>query len=228
MLNSVRFGIRVKFVVRFLFAALFTLQLFSFTHHANAQVTATAPVAELPQYDNRWDLYGGFQYSHFNPSPARSFPANNLLGWNGTATAYFRPIWGISGSLRGLYGNIDVPTNQYGITSPRMAETLFLFGPTFRFRRRENSAVGAHILIGGTYGNFDKDFPSGIEPQQVGVYNDKLAFAAAVGASYDYNLSPRLSVRAIGDWQPTHYGYTWQNEFAGSVGIVYKMGSLHK
>jgi|SRR5271170_174384 len=228
MLNSVRFGIRVKFVVRFLFAALFALQLFPFTTNANAQVTATAPVAELPHYTNRWDLYGGVQYSHFNPSAGRNFPANNLLGFNGTATVYFRPIWGIEGSIRGLYGTIDAPPNQYGVTSPRMSETLFLFGPTFRLLRREKYAAGVHTLIGAAYGNFDKDFPSGISPNLIGVYNTKLAFGAAFGGWYDYNLSPRLAVRLIADWQPTHYGYTVQNEFAASGGIVYKMGSLHK
>jgi hypothetical protein len=218
----------VKSVVRSLFVALFAAPLFLSIVHAHAQVTATAPVGELPHYSNRWDLYGGVQYSHFNPSAARSFPANNLLGWNGTATVYFRPVWGIEGGIRGLYGTIDAPPNQYGITSPKMSEYLWLFGPTFRLLRRENYAAGFHTLIGAAYGSFDKDFPPGISPNQIGVYNNKLAFGAAFGAFGDYNLSPRLAVRVIGDWQPTHYGYTWQNEFAGSVGIVYKMGSLQK
>ena len=228
MLNSVRFGIRVRSAVRSLLVAIFAAPLFLSMVHAHAQVTATAPVTELTSYTNRWDLYGGVQYSHFNPSAARSFPANNLFGWNGTATVNFRPVWGIEGSVRGLYGTMDVPVNQYGITSPRMSEYLWLFGPTFRIYRRENYAAGFHTLIGAAYGSFDKDFPPGVTPNQIGAYNNKLAFGAAVGAFGDYNLSPRLAVRLIADWQPTHYGYTWQNEFAGSVGIVYKIGALHK
>jgi hypothetical protein len=228
MLNSVRFGIRVRSAVRSLLVAVFAAPLFLSVVHAHAQVTATAPVSELTSYTNRWDFYGGVQYSHFNPSAARSFPANNLFGWNGTATVNFRPVWGIEGSVRGLYGNMDAPVNQYGITNPRMSEYLWLFGPTFRIYRRENYAAGFHTLIGAAYGSFDKDFPPGITPNQIGAYNNKLAFGAAVGAFGDYNLSPRLAVRLIADWQPTHYGYTWQNEFAGSVGIVYKIGALHK
>ena len=228
MLNSVRFGIRVRSAGRSLLVAIFAAPLFLSMVHAHAQVTATAPVTELTSYTNRWDFYGGVQYSHFNPSAARSFPANNLFGWNGTATVNFRPVWGIEGSVRGLYGNMDVPVNQYGITSPRMSEYLWLFGPTFRIYRRENYAAGFHTLIGAAYGSFDKDFPPGVTPNQIGAYNNKLAFGAAVGAFGDYNLSPRLAVRLIADWQPTHYGYTWQNEFAGSVGIVYKIGALHK
>jgi hypothetical protein len=221
----------VKFASRLLLAALLATPLFLPLFHAHAQVIATAPAGELPQYNNRWDFYGGFQYSHFNPSPAKVFPANNLFGWNGTVTAYFRPAWGIEGSFRGLYGTIDVPVNQFGITNPKMSEYLFLFGPTFRLLRRENHAAGIHVLIGGANGTFDKDLPPGISPNQIGVYNNKLAFASAVGVWADYNLakvSPRLAVRFIADWQPTHYGYTTQNEFAGSVGVVYKFGALHK
>ena len=228
MLNSVRFGIRVRSAVRSLLVAIFAAPLFLSIVHAHAQVTATAPVGELTSYTNRWDFYGGVQYSHFNPSAARSFPANNLFGWNGTATVNFRPVWGIEGSVRGLYGTMDVPVNQYGISSPKMSEYLWLFGPTFRIYRRETYAAGFHTLIGAAYGSFDKDFPPGVSPNQIGAYNNKLAFGAAVGGFGDYNLSPRLAVRLIADWQPTHYGYTWQNEFAGSVGIVYKIGALHK
>jgi hypothetical protein len=220
--------IRVNAVLRSFYAALFAIPLFLTIARADAQVTATAPTAELTQYSNRWDIFGGVQYSHFNPSAGKNFPANNLLGWNGSGTAYFRPVWGLEGSLRGLYGTIDAPANQYGIVNPKMSETLFLVGPTFRLLRRENYAAGLHILIGGTYGNFDKDFPAGISPNQIGVYNNKLAFASASGVWADYNISPRLAVRVIADWQPTHYGYTFQNEFAGAVGVVYKMGSLHK
>jgi hypothetical protein len=109
-----------------------------------------------------------------------------------------------------------------------MSENLFLFGPNFRLRRREKYVFGVHGLIGAAYGSFDKDFPPGITPNAIGVYNNKLAFGAALGIFYDYNLSPRLSVRVIADYQPTHYGFTTQREFAGSGGIVYKFGSLHK
>ncbi len=218
----------MKAVVRLWCAAFFAVPFIFPMVHAGAQVTAQAPVSELPQYTNRWDIYGGVQYSHFNPSAARNFPANNLLGWTASGVVYFRPLWGIEASYRGLHGTIDAPANQYGITNPAMSENLFLFGPTFRLRRRERYAFGVHGLIGAAYGSFDKDFPSGISPDQIGVYNNKLAFGAAVGIWYDYNLSPRLSVRGIADYQPTHYGFTSQREFAASGGIVYKLGSLHK
>jgi hypothetical protein len=197
-------------------------------YHLQAQVTATAPETETPQYANRWDFYGGAQYSHFNPSPGSGIHAINLLGWNGSATAWFRPSFGLEASVRGLSGNLSIPPNNYNVpANPAMAEHLFLFGPDTRLVRRSRYALGMHALIGAAYGTFDSGFPHGVTPQMLGIYNNKLAFGMAIGGTADYNLSPRLAVRLISDWQPTKYGFPWQNEFAGSVGIVYKVGSLH-
>lgn len=219
----------MKVVVRAMCAVLFVSSFFVPSARAHAQVTATAPVTELPQYNNRWEVYGGAQYAHFNPSPGRSVAATNLLGWNGTATVYLHPAWGIEASARGLNGSMSVQANPYNVpASPTMSEYLFLFGPTFRMLRRDNYAAGMHVLVGAAYGSFDKDFPSGVQPDLVGIYNNKLALGAAVGGWADRNISSRLAVRFIADYQPTRYGFTMQSEFAGSVGIVYKFGALKK
>ena len=195
-------------------------------HRLHAQVTATAPETEAPQYANRWDFYGGAEYSHFNPSPGSGIHAINLLGWNGSATAWFRPSFGIEASARGLYGNLVVPANNLNVpANPPMSEHLFLFGPDTRLVRRARYALGMHALIGAAYGVFDTGFPPPATPQALGFYNNKLAFGMAVGGSADYNLTTRYGIRLITDWQPTKYGFPWQNEFAGSVGIFYKIGT---
>jgi len=191
----------------------------------HAQVVATAPEGEAPQNVQRWDFYGGAEYSHFNPSPGRGVQAINLLGWNGTATVWVGSVVGFEGSARGLYGTLVVPTNNEGIpANPQMSEHLFLFGPNFRILRHNHYTVGMHSLIGAAYGQFSQGFPHGTMPQDVGIYNDKLAMGFGIGPWVDYNLGHQFSVRLISDWQPTHYGFTWQSEFAGSVGIVYKFG----
>ncbi len=197
---------------------------------AHAQVVATAPVVNLPSYSERVDLFGGAMYGHFNPGvgSGSQVSANNLAGWNGSATVWFRPPFGLVFSLRGLYGNMNLTNAQLGLNYPKMSEHLFFVGPDLRFVRRPSYAAGFHVLIGGTYGNFDKSFPSGIQPSQVRIYKDKLAYAMAIGSSIDYNLSPKWALRAIPDWQPTHFGYSWQNEFAGSFGVVYKLGSVRR
>ncbi|HYK35721.1 hypothetical protein [Alloacidobacterium sp.] len=213
--------IRPSYAVLALFAFIFasaTLQ---------AQVQATAPVTTLPQYQQRWDFYGGYSYSHFNPGQGRGVQAINLNGWNGDATAWFKQLFGLEFSARGYYGTIIVPPNAYSITKSNMSEYLFLVGPNFRLLRRENYAAGLHGLIGAANGFFDQGFKnSGIQPNQVGIYNNKLAFGAAVGGWADYNLNPKWAVRVTADWQPTHYGFSTQNEFSGTAGVVYKFGYL--
>jgi hypothetical protein len=213
--------------IRPIFAAFAFFSLFSTPILLRAQVQATAPITVLPQYQQRWDIYGGFSYSHFNPGAGRGVSAINLKGWNGDATAWFRQLFGLEFSARGYYGTIDVPLNAYNITTSDMSEHLFMVGPNFRLFRRESYTAGFHGLIGAADGVFDNGFKnSGIQPNQVGIYNNKVAFGAAIGAWGDYNLNPKWSVRATADWQPTHYGFSTQNEFAGTIGIVYKVGSL--
>lgn len=203
-----------------------SVSLFAFTS-LHAQVQASAPVTVLPGYDQQWDLYGAYAASHFNPGTGRGVPAIWLHGWRGDATAWFRQLFGLEFSARGYYGTITVPANAFNVTSSNMSQHIFLVGPNFRVIRRQNYTVGGHVLLGAADGSFDQGFKnSGVQPSQVGIYNNKVAFGMAVGAWYDYNLTPRWSVRATTEWQPTHYGFTTQNEFAGSVGIVYKAGRM--
>jgi len=217
---------RVKAVMFRLLALAALGACFAPHAHLRAQVVATAPETENPQYAERWDFFGGAQYSHFNPSPGRGVEAINLLGWQGDATAWMRDHFGLEGTARGLYGTLVVPPNTEKIpANPQMSEHLFLFGPNFRMLRGKNLTFGMHGLIGAAYGAFDTGFPAGTRPQDVGIFNNKLALGLVTGAWADYNLGPRLSVRIVTDFQPTHYGFTWQKEFAGSAGIVYKFGS---
>jgi hypothetical protein len=197
-----------------------------------AQITATAPQTTPSEYSQRIDVSGGFQYMHFNPSPAHNLEAVNLFGGEGSATLWLRPAWGIEASEREASGHEVIPPTQVnGVqipTTPPMSEYLFLFGPSFRLYRRPKITLGMHTLLGAAYGSFSSGFPSGVQPQQVGIYNDKLTMGLAIGGFADYNLNSRFSVRLTADWQPTHYGFQWQNESADSVGIVYKLGSLHR
>ena len=214
--------------IRSVYAALALFTIFAVSPVLHAQVQATAPVTNLPQYQQRWDLYGGFSYSHFNPGAGSGVQAINLTGWNGDATAWFKQVFGLEFSARGYYGTINIPANAYNVTKSDMSEHLFLMGPNFRFVRKENYAAGFHVLIGAADGSFDQGFKnSGVQPNQVGIYNNKVAFGAAVGAWGDYNLNEKWAVRLTADWQPTHYGFATQNEFAGTAGVVYKFGSLH-
>lgn len=197
-----------------------------------AQITATAPQAASNAYSERIDLSGGFQYAHFNPSPGKKVEAINLFGGEGSATFWMRSRWGIEASVREASGTMNIPlTAINGVQLPThapMSEYLFLFGPDFRLYSTPRIGLGMHFLVGAAYGSFSSGFPSGIQPQSVGIYNDKLAMGLGIGGTADYNLSQRWAVRLDADWQPTHYGFGWQDESADSVGLVYKFGSLHR
>ena len=192
-----------------------------------AQITATAPATTGSDNLQRFDIYGGAAYSHFNPGYAHQVRATNLIGWDGSATGWFAKNYGFEATARGVYGNYTVPSNSFGITGTSdMSEHLFLFGPTFRMLETPKYTAGMHVLIGGAYGSFDKAFSgTGVQPFSVGVYNNQLAFAGVIGGWADYNVRSRFAVRFKADYQPTRYGGTTQNEFAGTVGIVYKVGS---
>jgi hypothetical protein len=192
-----------------------------------AQVTATAPAASGSEAVQRFDFYGGAAYAHFNPGYAHQVAATNLIGAQGSATAWFTHAFGAEATWRGVYGNYPIPANLYGVTGKsNIAENLFLFGPSARLYSSDKYTAGVHLLIGGTYGSFDSGFKgSGIQPFSVGVYNNELTFAAAFGGWADYNLGPKYAVRFIADYQPTFFGNTHQNEFGGSLGFVYKFGT---
>ena len=203
----------------FAVAALFSPQL-------HAQVTATAPAVSGPSDTERLDVLGGAAYSHFNPGFAHQVRATNLIGWQGSITGWFSNLLGVEGTVRGLYGSYDLPINGYNLpASSNASEYLFLFGPSFRLWQTEKYTAGAHVLVGGAQGNFDQVFQgTGIQPRQIGLYNNQLATAFAIGGWADYKVAPRFAVRFTADYQPTRYSGIGQSEFFGAVGVVYKFG----
>ncbi len=195
-----------------------------------AQITATAPASTGPDDLQRFDIEGGADYSHFNPGYAHQVRATNLLGWDGAVSYWFSHSYGFEATARGVYGSYTIPVNNYGITgSSNMSEHLFLFGPTFRMFETQKYTAGMHFQVGGAYGSFDQGFASsGVQPTDLGLYNNQLAFAATIGGWADYAILPKFAIRFKADYQPTLYGNTTQNEFNGAVGIVYKLGSRSK
>jgi len=190
----------------------------------HAQVTATAHSPVNPAYARHWDVFVGAQYSHFNPARGSNVHAINMEGWNATLTDWVKPNFGLEISNRNVYGTIIPPLNPYGIKNYPAWQDLFLFGIAARFFHTPKYDFGMHFDLGGTYGSFDHNYPSYVQPIDLGLYNTQLAFATAIGAFSDYSINSRWAVRLYTDWQPTFYGKTHQDEFAGALGIVYKFG----
>lgn len=181
-------------------------------------------MSDAADYQNRYDVFVGFDYAHFNG--IGHVHSTGLYGWNAQTTAWIKPVFGLAASARGQYGNYPVTPNVIGVTNPPISQYQFLFGPDFRIFRTPRHTLGFHVQLGGIYGKFDSGL-KGAPPNSLGLYTNQLAFASASGGSFDFNLSPKLSVRIITDYAPTRFGNGSQHEFQGSLGVVYKLGSLH-
>jgi hypothetical protein len=185
---------------------------------SNAPSSALAGV----KYDYKWEMYGGFAYSHFNAGP-NLLQGANLGGFDIQAARFLRPKWAVAGNVRGYYGTSGVVPNPYGIRGPFVAEYMFLAGPEYRGPSNEHGSITLHALVGGAYGIFEKDL-SGVPPNALGLFNNQFAFGSAFGGSIDLNRSPRLVFRISPDATFTDFGGAGlKDQFAISVGLLYRL-----
>lgn len=203
---------------------------------AHAQVVSPPPDQPLPppaplagvQYNYRWEIYGGMGYSHFDAGP-NTFQGANLGGYDARAIWELNQRWGIGFNGRGYFGTSGVgATTDVPIHGPFVAEYMFLGGPEVRLLRNKHAAVMLHGFFGGAYGDFQHDL-GGTPPQEVGLFANQFAPAAALGGSIDLNRSPRLVFRIAPDATLTDFGGNgYTEQFAISVGVVYRMGHKFK
>jgi outer membrane autotransporter protein len=96
---------------------------------------------------------------------------------------------------------------------------LYLFGPQVTWHPYEHAKVFGHVLVGGVHDRNEVSFPDG------SMRSSADAFAMAVGAGVDFQVTRRLSVGPSFDYVPTHFtsptGDNWQNNWR--VGVVGKI-----
>ncbi len=205
---------------------------------AGAQAGPPAPtVQEAPQlqnealagvkYNNKYEIYGAPAFSHFNGGPSL-IGGTNLGGFDVQGTRWFTPRLGATVNLRGYYGTQAVIPNASGIHGPFIFEHQALGGVSFRGPKREHAALNFHALVGGSYGVFNSALNPGETPQQFGMFPNGFALATALGGSLDLNRSPKLALRISPDFLLTNFGGGTQNEFAISVGILYRFSKVLK
>jgi hypothetical protein len=192
---------------------------------ASTPNTPTTPAGALSgvRYDYRWEIYGGVAYSHFNAGP-NLLQGANLGGFDVQAARFLRPRWAIAANVRGYYGTSGVAPNPYGIQGPFVSEHMFLAGPEWRGPSNEHASLTLHALVGGAYGDFQRDIGT-VPPAALGLFSNKFTFGSAFGGSLDLNRSPRLVFRISPDATLTTFGSGGlQDQFAISVGLVYRLG----
>lgn len=206
---------------------------------ASSLCTAGTALAQAPQYhppvvaandtlsgvdyNYRYELYGGFSYTHFNAGP-NLLQGANLGGFSLDGARFFTHKWAAAASARGYYGTTGVVPNDAHVQGPFVSQYMFMGGPEYRLASNPHASVTLHALVGGAYGRFDSD----IAPEttaQLGLFSNQLAFGGAFGGAIDLNRSPRLAFRIQPEGTLTNYGSAGLHEqVAISVGLVYRLG----
>lgn len=188
---------------------------------AQAPTVPTQPeAAPVAKYDNRWEVYGGMAYAHIHAGP-NLVQGAHIGGFDAQGTRWLTPRIGAMANVRGYYGTSGVLPNRYNIEGPFVSEHFGLVGPTFLGPHNDHGAFSAHALFGGAYGYFTRGL-SGHTPAELGFFDDQFAFGSAIGGNIDLNRSPKLAMRISPDWLMTRYGGKMENNFAISVGVLYR------
>lgn len=175
------------------------------------------------------EVFGGYSYLRSSGSNGNSFN-----GWEGQATAFLSPHFGVTGDVSGNYRSTSLSAFGTDLTGSANQHLYnFLFGPTVR-APFGNHAVFAHALFGASRSSLN----AGVSIPIVGGFstgvNSATAFGMALGGGFDLGLSPHFAIRpAQVDYLYTRFNSVdalagglststsgHQNNFRYSAGIV--------
>lgn len=187
------------------------------------------------RYDNRYDLSLGLAYDHMKAGPDLLQGAN-LGGLDLSGSYWLTKHFGAQGSFRGYVGTsgaapntfLDPSGHQDSIQGPFVAQYFFVGGPEFLGPHNKHGDLIPHVLVGGVYGQFQKDL-RGQPTSLVGFYYNQISPAVIMGGHIDLNRSAHWVLRMTPDAILTDYAVNWgkkNRQFdvnaAFSVGIEYK------
>ncbi|MGB6742393.1 MAG: hypothetical protein WBE38_01965 [Terracidiphilus sp.] len=200
---------------------------------ANGAYISVDPLASV-RYDNRWDVSLSTAYQHVKAGP-NVLQGANLGGLDLSGSFWLTKRWGIEGSGRGFAGTSGVgQPNALNIKGPFISEYFFTGGPEWLGPHNKHGALIAHVLVGGVYGDFDKDL-LGQGASYVAFYNNQIAPAVIMGGHFDLNRSGHWVFRITPDAVMTHYGTNYGAKVsqldinaAVSVGLEYKFTKIKR
>jgi len=191
--------------------------------NANRKARIARQIADT--YTHRWEVAGGGGWLRFRSG---EFTQKNseITFWLNT-TYYFNRNLGLTGELRGAYGNAKIQNyNPYQtlVGRPQISEYPFLVGPTYRVLLHQKTALSVFALGGTAIGKFDGD-SKGHTAADLGLWpstNARPAFS--LGGSLDLNMYPNLAFRITPSYTATTFGGTVQNNAGFEMGLVYRFG----
>ncbi len=193
---------------------------------AGAILIATMTFAQ----DNpKAEVFGGYSYLRSGGSSGNSFN-----GWEGQATTFLTPHFGVTGDVSGSYRTTSLDVFGTGLTGSANQHVYnFLFGPTVRAPFGK-SAVFGHALFGASRASLN----AGVGIPIIGGFstgvNSATGFGMALGGGIDIGLSQHFAIRpAQVDYVYTRFNSVdalaaglststnnHQNNFRYSAGIV--------
>jgi hypothetical protein len=194
-------------------------------HETNASRQARIAKQIEETYTHRWEVGGGGGWLRFR-SGEYTQKNSEITFWTNT-TYYLNEKLGITGEIRGAYGNAKVlQGNPYAslVGNPQISEYPFLAGPTYRFYLHQKIAISGFALGGVAIGKFDGD-SKGIPAQTLGFWPSTSARPAlSLGGNLDLNMFPNLAFRIAPSYLGTTYGGSYQNNVGFEMGLVYRFG----
>lgn len=195
------------------------------TRETNANRRARIERTIHETYTHRWEVAGGGGFLRFRSG--ESTQKNSEIGFWMNGTYYLNEKLGVTGEVRGYYGNAKIPNYnpfQALVGNPQISEYPFLVGPTYRFRLRQRTAISAFAMGGTAIGKFDSA-SKGIPASQLGFWPSTSARPAfSAGANVDLNLYPNLAFRIAPTYLGTTFGGNLQNNLGFNMGLVYRFG----
>jgi hypothetical protein len=177
-------------------------------------------------YTHRWEIGGGGGYLRFRSGEALQKNSEITFWMNGTY--FLNQKLGITGEVRGAYGNAKIGNTPFNIPNPQISEYPFMAGPTYRFYTKEKYAVSAFALGGTAIGKFDSGTKA-ISTNNLGLWpstNARPVFS--VGGNLDLNLYPNIAFRIAPSYLGTTFGGSLQNNVGFEMGVIYRFGQQKK
>jgi hypothetical protein len=196
---------------------------FSRRRETNANRRARIERTMQDTYSHQWEVGGGGGYLRFRSGEL--LQKNNEVTFWMSGTRFMTQKFGITGDVRGAYGNAKVGNTIFNIQNPQISQYTFMAGPLYRFYTREKTAASVFATAGAGIGKFDSGTKS-IPAEQLGLWPSETRAVFSVGVNLDYNFYPNLAVRIT----PTYLGSTWggtiQNNIGVNMGVVYRFGRI--
>lgn len=153
----------------------------------------------------RFELGLGYCYMH-----AADEPVKNLHGFTLSGLYPVNSWLAATGEFSGLYGS-ETRMFAGGDLKNSLGRYLYLFGPQVTLLPTGPVRVFGRVLAGGVHDGNEVSFRGGSTRYSAN------AFALALGASAEMQVTPRISVGASFDYVPTHFtsptGKNWQHNW---------------